>query len=68
VDAQLVEEPPALAFALAEHELLGMEETARGAKAVVEADAARSNHDEKCRTFMIRSLLLLLLMLLLMLL
>lgn len=28
-----------------------MEEKARGAKAVVEAEAARSNQEEKCRNF-----------------
>jgi hypothetical protein len=42
--------------------MVAMEETARGAKAVVEAVAARSNQDETCRTFM--SLLSLMLMLL----
>jgi hypothetical protein len=46
------EEPPDVVLA-EKHVLFGMEETARGAKAVVEADAARINQDEKCRTFIL---------------
>jgi len=51
-------EDPLVFEEAAEHVLLfvafgRVEETARGEKAVVEAEAARSNQEEKCRNFML---------------